>query len=286
MIDIRRELAEAVRGRVAGPGGAERASVLRDAPGPRWFDDDRPIRAVHVDAAMFIGGLRALLLQSLHPLAMAGVAGHSDFRRDPWGRLQRTADFLAATTFGPAEEAECAVATVRRVHARVAGTASDGRTYRANDPHLLAWVHIAEVDSFLSSHQRFGHRPLTPEQADGYVADMARIASELGVPDPPTTVAELAGALHGYRHELRTTREAREAARFLFLPPLPFVARGPYAVLSAAAVSLLPWWVRASLRLPPLTPVTDALVVRPAATALVEVLRWALHEQPDAEDAA
>ena len=98
---------------------------------------------------MFAGGLRALLLQSLHPLAMAAVAEHSDYRGDPWGRLQRTSYFLAVTTFGPASDAQQAVDRVRAVHQHVTGTAPDGRPYRASDPHLLPWVHIAETDSFL-----------------------------------------------------------------------------------------------------------------------------------------
>ena len=142
-------LATQIRSRVVGDHPEQKAAALMSGDGPRWFADDRPIRIVHSDAAMFVGGLRALLLQSLHPLAMAGVAEHSDFRADPWGRLQRTAEFLAATTFGTSETAERAIATVRRVHAHVHGTTADGRTYSANDPHLLRWVHLAEVDSFL-----------------------------------------------------------------------------------------------------------------------------------------
>lgn len=277
MVDLRTALAGAVRDRVAGPEAPSRARELWGAPGPRWFAPDRPIVTVHADAAMFVGGLRALLLQSLHPLAMAGVAGHSDYRHDPWGRLQRTADFLAATTFGPADQAEAAVARVRSVHRRVRGLAPDGRTYSAGDPHLLAWVHVAEVDSFLASHQRFGKRRLSAEEADGYVADMARIAAALGVLDAPTTTRELRATLRAYRAELHSTRAARDAARFLLVPPLPLPARAPYAVLYAAGASLLPWWARAQLLLPPVTPVTDALVVRPAASALVGTLRWALE---------
>ena len=105
---------------------------------------------------MFVGGLRALLLQSLHPLAMAGVAEHSDYRGDPWGRLQRTSTFLAVTTFGTAADAQRAVDKVRGIHRRVHGIAPDGRPYRADDPHLLEWVHIAEVDSFLLAHRLYG----------------------------------------------------------------------------------------------------------------------------------
>ena len=150
---LRSVLADAVRSRVAGD-PADAAALT--APGPRWFPPDAAIRTVHGDAAMFVGGLRALVLQSLHPLAMAGVVGHSGYRGDPWGRLQRTSRFLAATTFGPVDVAEDAVARVRAAHRRVRGTAPDGRPYRADDPHLLRWVHVAEVDSFLRGHRRFG----------------------------------------------------------------------------------------------------------------------------------
>ena len=136
---------------------------------------------------MFVGGLRALLLQSLHPLAMAGVAEHSDYRGDPWGRLQRTSTFLAVTTFGPAADAQRAVDRVRGIHQRVHGIAPDGRPYHASDPHLLEWVHVAEVDSFLLAHQLYGAAPLDQSGRDGYVADTARVAAALGVPDPPLT---------------------------------------------------------------------------------------------------
>lgn len=272
---VRALIAEAVRGRVAGPGGAERQRELFDAAGPRWFAEGSPIYRVHGDASMFVGGLRAILLQSLHPLAMAGVADHSDYRADPWGRLQRTADFMTATTFGTEVQATKACATVRRVHTHVRGVAPDGRAYSANDPHLLRWVHVAEVDSFLVAHDRYGAERLGPRQRDRYVADMARIASELGVPDPPRDVASLQRTIGSYRHELAGTSAAREAARFLLAPPLPPVAIGPYAVLGAAAVGLLPVWARRPLRLPWL-PLAETFAVRPAGQALVAGLRWAL----------
>jgi uncharacterized protein (DUF2236 family) len=104
---------------------------------------------------MFPAGIRALLLQSLHPLAMAGVAAHSGYKGDPWGRLQRTSEFLATTTFGTIEHAEQQIARVRRIHERVRGTAPDGRAYAASDPHLLRWVHVTEADSFLTAFQRY-----------------------------------------------------------------------------------------------------------------------------------
>ncbi|MCV7012190.1 oxygenase MpaB family protein [Mycolicibacterium madagascariense] len=261
---------------VAGPEGPANRSRIHDTPGPRWFAEDRPIRRVHGDASMFVGGLRALLLQSLHPLAMAGVAGHSDYRGDPWGRLQRTSTFLAVTTFGPADDAQRAVDQVRGIHRRVKGIAPDGRPYAASDPHLLEWVHIAEVDSFLLAHQRYGARPLDQQGRDGYVADTARVAGALGVVDPPRTEAELKQRLADYRPELMGTAAAREAARFLLLtPPLPLLARPPYAVLSSASVAMLPAWARLPLRLPYLPPL-EATAVRLAGGTLVSGIRWVM----------
>src|SRR3954449_2416819 len=143
--DVRTAIGSRLFERVAGPQGPEHRQRIHDAPGSRWFADDRPIRIVHADSSMFVGGLRALLLQSLHPLAMAGVAGHSGYRGDPWGRLQRTSHFLATTTFGTIDDAEQAIAHVRDIHLRVRGRAEDGRAYAASDPHLLDWVHLAEV---------------------------------------------------------------------------------------------------------------------------------------------
>ena len=277
---VRRIVADAVRSRVVGPNADNRAQELFEATGERWFAEDRPIRIIHADSCMFIGGLRALLFQSLQPLAMAGVASHSDYKADPWGRLQRTADFLAATTFGPATEAQRAIDMVKRVHTRVVGTADDGRPYSANDPHLLKWVHIAEVDSFLAAHAKFGEIELSPEQRDGYVLDMSRIATALGVIDAPTTVAELADQIASYRPELRTSAPARDAARYLLLtPPLPIYQRPIYGLLGAAAVSLMPLWTRFPLRLPWL-PVSERAVVRPAAQTLTKTLRWALQPIP------
>src|SRR5205823_5117283 len=213
---VRDRLGGAIFQRVAGPQGPERHRLI-NAPGERWFAEDRPIRRVHGDSSMFIGGITALLLQSLHPLAMAAVAGHSGYRGDPWGRLQRTSYFLAVTTFGRADDARDAIARVRAIHQRITGTAPDGRPYAASDPHLLTWAHIAEADSFLRAHTRFGTRPLDQAGRDGYVADMGRIGVELGVPDPPRTEAELADRIAGYRAELAATAEARDAARFLLL---------------------------------------------------------------------
>jgi uncharacterized protein (DUF2236 family) len=273
---VRGRIGAAIIELVAGPRDPARRRVVRaPAPGERWFAEDRPIRLVHGDSSMFIGGIRALLLQSLHPLAMAAMAEHSDYRGDPWGRLQRTSHFVGVTTFGSERAAREAIARVRAVHERVTGTAPDGRPYAASDPHLLTWVHLAEVDSFLAAHGQFGSSRLDRAGRDGYVADMARIGAEIGVPDPPFTQAELADRIRAYLPELAATRQSREAARFLLLqPPLPALARPAYGVLAAAAVSLLPGWARGLLRLPRL-PVTETLVVRPAGQAMVQAIRWA-----------
>nr|WP_241770113.1 oxygenase MpaB family protein [Cellulosimicrobium sp. MM] len=175
------QVAERVRGaaeraiflRVAGPDATATRARIHETPGPRWFPAGSAVQRVHGDASMFVGGLRALLLQSLHPLAMAGVAAHSGYRGDPWGRLQRTSTFIATTTFGTADDAAGAVAAVRAVHERVRGVAPDGRPYRASDPDLLRWVHVAETQSFLVAHQEVGHRPLDAAGCDEYVAQAA-----------------------------------------------------------------------------------------------------------------
>jgi uncharacterized protein (DUF2236 family) len=280
---VRERLGQGLFAMVAGPEGPSNRARIHDTPGPRWFAEDSPIRRVHGDASMFVGGLRALLLQSLHPLAMAGVAEHSDYRGDPWGRLQRTSTFLAVTTFGTATDAQRAVDKVRGIHRRVHGVAPDGRPYRADDPHLLEWVHIAEIDSFLLAYQRYGDKPLDQAGRDAYVADTARVAAALGVPNPPRTEAQLRERLAGYRGELRSTRAAREAARFLLVtPPLPVLARAPYGVLAATSVSMLPGWARLPLRLPWL-PALEATAVRLAGRVVVGGIRWALSANQQAE---
>ncbi|WP_411104122.1 oxygenase MpaB family protein [Streptomyces sp. cmx-4-9] len=279
---LREHVGRSLFRRVAGPSGPENRARIHDTPGPRWFGPDRPIRRVHGDASMFIGGLSALLLQSLHPLAMAAVAAHSGYRGDPWGRLQRTSTFLAVTTYGTAEDAERAVARVRAVHQQVTGFTGEGAAYRAGDPHLLGWVHAAEVDSFLRAHQRFGAAPLDGAGCDGYLRDTAEVAAALGVVDPPRDRAALVERLAAYRPELRAAREAREAARFLLLrPPLPAAALGPYAVLAANAVAMLPPWGRELLGLP-CPALLERACVRPAGRVLTAGIRWAMPPRPPA----
>ncbi|MEM9654562.1 MAG: oxygenase MpaB family protein [Actinomycetota bacterium] len=228
---------------------------------------------VHGDSAMLIGGLRALLLQTLHPLAMAGVADHSDYRHDPWGRLHRTGRFIGATTFGSTKVAERMIRVVRNVHGRVEGTAPDGRPYSANDPHLLAWVHITEVDSFLAAYDRYGAGKLTDAERDQYVAEMAEVGHRLGAVDLPTTKADLEKALDGFQEECTFDEQAKEGLQFLLRPPVPFATKGAYGLITAASIGLLPSWAATMLRLP-VPPGIDPLAIRPAALVLTRTIGW------------
>lgn len=215
---------------------------------------------------------------------MAAVAAHSGFRGDPWGRLERTSTFLAVTTFGTADDARLAVERVRQVHARLRGRTAEGMPYRASDPHLLGWVHVAEVDSFLRAHRRYGAAPLDRAGYDGYVADAARIAEALGVERPPRTVDELAERMDGYRSELRATPACRETARFLLLsPPIPWQARAPYALLAAGAVALLPSWAYEPLGLPAL-PAPVRAGGRAGGRLATGVIRWAMGPPPTGDE--
>lgn len=277
---LRQRLSDGLFAMVAGPEGPAARERIHTTPGERWFPGGSPIQRVHGDASMYVGGIRALLLQSLHPLAMAGVDDFSDFRTDVWGRLARTSTFLADTTFGTAEHAERAVRIVRAVHKRIVGTAPDGRPYAASDPHLLTWVHVAEVDSFLTAHQTFGARPLTAAECDTYVEQASLVATKLGASDVPTSRAGLTATLEAFRPELAPTPAALDVARFLLRDaPLPWVAKPPYAVLCRGAVSTLPSWAREPLRLKG-SPRLDRTVGRAAGHVSTRALRWLNNAQP------
>jgi uncharacterized protein (DUF2236 family) len=269
---------EAARRALAGPPARRTELAFATAADPGWFGPESVTWRVHADRSMLVGGLRALFLQVLHPLAMAGVADHSAYREDPLGRLARTGRFVAATTYGTSAEAARAVATVRAIHERVRGVAADGRPYAANDPALLAWVHNVEVESFLAAYRRYGTRPLTTEDADRYVGEMAVVGRALGARDVPESAAELSAWVDGVP-DLAMTREARAAVRFLVLPNLPLPMLPTYTLIAAAAADLLPWHRRRALGLWPV-PFVDPLVVRPAAASLLAVLGWALGPPP------
>lgn len=273
-------LADQVRRLVVGG-----APPLRDLAAPvvddgGLFGPESVTWRVHADPAMFIGGLRALLVQMTHPLAMAGVAEHSSYRRDPLGRLARTSTYVGTVTYGTTAQADAAIAGVRRAHQRVRGIAPDGRPYAADDPHLVAWVHHSLVDSFLRAYQRYGHHHLTPGEADRYVAEQAVLAWRLGADEAATSRGELRQWFRSVRPELAVGAQARSAARFLVLtPPVPLAARPSYAVIAAAALGLLPRRVRNEVWLP-VAPGVDPLVVRPAATVLVRTLGWVMGARP------
>ncbi len=276
----RARIAASVRQRIAGSDFDSAHQRIWYATGPRWFTESDAIWRVHNDVSMFVGGIRALLLQSLHPVAMAAVSAHSGFRGDPWGRLHRTSHFLATTTYGTIADAERSIAIVNAIHGRVRGHTPEGVAYRADDPELLAWIHLAEVDSFLSAYQALASRPLDAADADSYVAQTGLAAARLGVVDPPHSVADLRMQMAAYRPVLRSTQGAREAADLLLHdPPIAGLERAGYTVLAAGAVSLLPPWVRAELRLPTF-PITDRLLTRTVTRVALRTIRWALAGAP------
>jgi uncharacterized protein (DUF2236 family) len=274
----RTTIAKAVRDRVAGDFESQHAEIWRE--GERWFDEQDAIWRVHADTSMFIGGIRALLMQSLHPVALQAVVDHAGFRRDFWRRFQRTSRYLALTTYGTVPDAERTIAAVRAIHRRVTGTTPDGTPYSADDPHLLMWVHVAEVESFLKAFQVFGAEKLTPDEADEYVRQMGSVVARLGLPDPPNTVAELRSIMDGYGPELSGSSEAaREASDLLLIhPPFAGITRAGYHLLAVSAVSILPTWARIELRLPVL-PITERALIRPLGRSAMHTLRWALSEQ-------
>ena len=275
---LRLRLQTAVRTMVVGPQAA--ASPLREGSlDDGFFDNDSVTWRIHTDASMLIGGIRALLLQTLHPSAMAGIAEHSAYRTDPTGRLHRTAAYVGTTTFGTHDEVRSAVAMVKRVHQKVVGTTPTGEAYSANDPHLLGWVHHTLVESFLVSYRRFGGDRLSASEADRYVAEQAKLADLFGTTPPARSVAELDRYMAAIRHELGAGTQARDAVRFLLFPPLPVASLAPFGVLASAAVGLMPRWARRELRLPRL-PVTESLLVRPTAKALTQTLGWAMSAPP------
>lgn len=273
----RERLGNAVRSIVSAD--AEPLPTLWDPADPGWFDPDSIVRRVLGDACGLIGGVRSLLIQALHPPTVYAVVEHSSYREDPLGRLQRTAGFLGATTFGTGSEAEQAVAIVRSIHSRVTGTLPDGTPYVADDPHLLGWVHITELDSFLTGYRLYGSEPISQSEADEYISEMGRVGLALGMTDAPSSERELREWLGRYRPELASTPESEDIARFLLSSPGPLYARGPYALIFLAALGSLPAWARNMLMLPML-PGTEPLLVRPAAQMMTKTLRWALTPEP------
>jgi uncharacterized protein (DUF2236 family) len=272
---------------------------LDDQPGSRdagLFGPDSVTWRIHSDPSMALGGFRALMLQAVHPLVMAGFDDNSLFRGDPWGRLQRTGEWIAAVTFGTTDEAESAGAGLRAVHARLAPGVEpeSGLPYRVDDPGLLRWVHTTEVESFLTTYRRSGG-PLDPGDADRYVSEMRESARLVGL-DPSTVVGsvdDIADYYRMVRPQLRVTSVARRNVLWGFAPPMPkwvalaTPARPAWAGLIAVAAGLLPPWARRLYGLPAL-PTTDlaaglsARLIR--QTALSVPTRW--RQSPEYRAAA
>ena len=272
---VRRDIARDVR-RSLGISGPPPPPVMD--PRTAFMPPGGMARRLHSDLpSMMIGGLAALLFQTLHPLAMAGVAEHSNYHENPVGRLRRTATFVGMTTFGSEHEAHEAIERVRAVHHRVRGVSPDGRPYAAGDPELLTWVHAAEVAMFVASAQRFGPVRYRAEEVDRYYTEYAVTALELGAEWVPSTADEMEAYFQHVRPELYAGRQALDARNFL----LRGVGRRPedrlvYAVLAGAAVSLLPGWARLQLRIPA-PPIFDPLLAVPVARAMSSGLRWAVN---------
>lgn len=215
-------------------------------PAEAYFAIDGVARVVHGDlASMLVGGLGSLFFQMLHPHTMAGVAQHSRYKSDPRGRLLQTANFIGRTTYGSKATAYADIERVLSVHQAVRGTADDGATYYANDPHLLAWVHACEVSMFLRAYLRFGKLRLTRDDADAYVGEMANLARDLGSEDPPTTVTQLDARLEAYRPELRLSPDAVLARDFVTRGFLESPRqRLVYRLLVESSFSLMTPWSR------------------------------------------
>jgi len=200
---------------------------------------------LHRHPAMLIGGLRALMVQALHPLAMAGVANHSNYRHDVWGRFNRSAAYVSTTVFGDTPTAEAAGRKVRAVHRSIHGIDSvTGRPYAADAPELLLWVHACLVDSFIAAYRRFV-APLSEADADRYLAEMVRQAALAATPPEivPTTERALRAYLSSMERELLVTEAAREGLEILLSPPdppwhWPVAIRGALAIMPARHLQL------------------------------------------------
>ena len=270
----RQVIARSIYGRIGAPTHVQEA--LRTPAGdPGLFGPGSMVWRVHAELpSMLIGGISALMLQTLHPLAMAGVDQHSNFREDAFGRLRNTSEFIALTSFGSRAGAEEAISRVRRVHRRVRGTADDGRRYGAGDPPLLTWVHVALSHSFLASYQRYSGTPLGPAERDLYYDEVSIIAFKLGAQEVPRSEAEVTRYFTDIRPELKATPAGLDAITFLMKPPDQSPAeRVLYPVLAQACVDLLPSWARRELEIKPTPPLQDE-AVRRAAGAIGTLMRW------------
>ncbi|MET0239490.1 MAG: oxygenase MpaB family protein [Sphingobium sp.] len=235
---------------------------------------------VHGDVgSMMVGGITSLLLQMLHPSVLAGIWDHSNFREDMHGRLRRTARFIALTTYGEREMAQAAIARVRKVHSAVTGTLPDGTRYVANDPALLAWVHVTETSSFLDAWIRYGEPGMSAADQDSYFAEVAVIGEALGASPVPRSRHEATQLIANMRGQLRVDDRTRDVARFLLSSPgrqgADAITDIPRRLAVKAAIDLLPDWARSmhGLSVPPLA----KPLVRVGTFGVAQTLRWAFR---------
>ena len=232
------------------------------------------IRRVHGDVTtMMVGGLAALLTQMLHPKALAGVWDHSDVAEDQLGRLRRTARFIAVTTFGHRDEATAAIARVKAIHEQVSGTLPDGTEYRATDPWLLAWVHVASAMMFLDGWRRYAEPTMTLVDQDLYFAQSGEIARLLDADPVPQTRAEAERLIAEFRSELSADERTLAFRDLVLKAPAPSISEAPVQrLLMNAAVDLMPDFARQMHGLPrPALPP----MVRGATYGVAQTLRWA-----------
>ena len=244
---------------------------------PGLFGPDSVCWQVHADfSSMLIGGISALMLQALHPLALAGVWDHSNFRQDMLGRLRRTSQFIAGTTFGSRKDAEWLIDKVRTIHLHVVGTAPDGRPYAASDPELLTWVHVAEVSSFLKAHLRYRNPQLSPADQDRYYDEIALIAECLGARDVPRSRQAVAEYLQRIRPQLLCDARSREVLRLLLAAPAPSRLAQPFGnLMMQAGIDLLPDW--AGEMLGQAQSPLQRQVIRTGVKRSAPLLRWAMR---------
>lgn len=244
---------------------------------PGLFGPDSVCWRVHGDfTSMMIGGISALLLQALHPLALAGVWDHSNFREDLLGRLRRTGQFISGTTYASRQDADWLIDKVKRIHLGVTGTAPDGRPYAASDPDLLTWVHVAEVSSFLAAHLRYRNPQLSPADQDRYYDEVALIAERLGARDIPRSRVQIDSYLHAMRPQLLCDDRSREILRILRSAPAPSALAAPMgALMMQAGFDLLPHWAQGILGEP--ISARRSRLIAAGIGRVAPLLRWAVR---------
>jgi uncharacterized protein (DUF2236 family) len=272
---LRSLLAERVRDVLNDRAKGERPVVRSD---DALYDRGSVIWRVHGDVTtMMIGGVTALLLQMLHPAALAGVWDHSAFRDDMLGRLRRTARFIALTTFGERTQAEAAISRVRQVHEHVRGVLDDGTPYAASDPRLLAWVHVCEAIGFLDAWIAFGQPSMSLAEQDTYFAQAGEIARALGADPIPNNRAEAEALVAQFRPELVASARSRKVAHLILTPPAPSMAVKPVqAMLMQSSIDILPRWAKDMHGLT--SPRFSRPLVRSGAFTVAHTLRWAFGQ--------